>query len=388
MTCPASTRAARRGWDMDADRSGCREVLVDHARGVLIIGNHLSGTVGARSVCEDLSLQLRNVGWPVVTASHRRIRVLRLMDMLYTIVRARRAYGTADVEVYSGAAFLWAEAACAVLRWLGKPFILTLHGGNLPAFAERWPGRVRRLLQSAAVVTTPSAYLQERMRPYRDDLRLLPNALPLGKYTFRLRQRPQPRLIWLRAFHQIYNPTLAVEVVAALASSFPEIRLVMVGPDKGDGSWQRTRERAAARGISDRIALPGGIPKGEVPIWMDRADIFLNTTSVDNTPISVLEAMASGLCVVSTNVGGIPFLLEDGQNALLVPPNDSEAMAGAVQRILTEPCLAEQLSRNAHATAESFDWSEVLPRWESLLASVAAQRAASRAGSGKRRTWP
>jgi len=104
---------------------------------------------------------------------------------------------------------------------------------------------------------------------------------------------------------------------------------------------------------------------------MAKGDIFLNTTNVDNAPVTVLEAMASGLCVVSTNVGGIPYMLEDEQDALLVPPDDAEAMAAAVRRVLTEPRLAESLSRNARHKAERSDWAVVLPQWETLLAAVA-----------------
>jgi glycosyltransferase involved in cell wall biosynthesis len=87
-----------------------------------------------------------------------------------------------------------------------------------------------------------------------------------------------------------------------------------------------------------------------------------------------MEAMACGLCVVSTNVGGIPYLLEDGREALLVRPDDAEAAASAMRRILTEQPLAESLSRNARKKAERFDWSAVLPQWEDILESAAARR--------------
>jgi glycosyltransferase involved in cell wall biosynthesis len=101
--------------------------------------------------------------------------------------------------------------------------------------------------------------------------------------------------------------------------------------------------------------------------WLNRSDIFLNTADIDNTPLSVLEAMASGMCIVSTNVGGIPYLLEHETDALLVPPGDEAAMAAAVRRILTEPGLAERLSRNAYQKAKQFDWSIILPQWDKLL---------------------
>lgn len=339
---------------------------------VLLLGNFLSAHGGSRGVCEDLALRLRARGWQVSTASAHPQRIPRLFDMCFTAWRARHRYTVAQVDVFSGHAFLWAEAVTGMLRLLGKPYILTLHGGNLPRFAQRWPGRVRRLLRSAAVVTTPSRYLLEQMAPYRADVLLLPNALDLSHYVLRRFDRPvQPRLVWLRAFHSIYNPILAAQVMARLRQEWPDVHLTMVGPDKGDGTLQKFQRFVTDNGLDAHLTYAGGVPKAEVPAWLQRGDIFLNTTNVDNTPVSVIEAMACGLCVVSTNVGGIPYLLEHETDALLVPPNDPGAMADAVRRILTEPELAERLSRNARRKAEQFDWGTILPQWERLLTEVA-----------------
>lgn len=334
---------------------------------VLLVGNFLSATLGTRGVSEDLADALRGAGWSVLTTSPHPGRLARVGDMLRTVWQQRRAYQVAHVEVYSGAAFYWAELVCALLRSLGKPFLLTLHGGNLPNFARRWPGRVRRLLQSAVAVTAPSRYLFEQMQPYRADLRLLPNALHLANYPYRHRERPQPKLIWLRAFHQIYNPTLAPQVLALLQDEFPDIELCMLGPDKGDGSLQATQAAARELGVSDRLQFPGAVPKAELPQWLDRADIFLNTTNIDNTPVSVIEALACGLCVVSTNVGGLPYLLTDEQTALLVPPNDAAQLAAAIRRTIHDDGLGGWLSQHARRQAETWDWPRVLPEWEKLL---------------------
>ncbi len=316
-------------------------------------------------------MQLTASGWRVITASAKRNRITRLLDMLAIVWRTRKAYRLAQVNVYSGPAFFWAEAVCGLLSFINKPFILTLHGGKLPEFADRWPRRVRRLLRSAAIVTTPSPYLLGQMKLYRAKLRLLPNALDLNKYSFRLRSKPQPRLIWLRAFHEIYNPLLAPQVLALLVGTFEDIRLTMVGPDKGDGTLQRTQQAAVSLNVIDRLTLTRGVPKAEVPTWMNASDIFLNTTNADNMPISVIEAMACGLCVVSTNVGGLPYLLTHEDDALLVPPNDPDRMAAAVRRLMTEPGLAARLSRNARQKVEQFDWSAILPQWEEIFAKTA-----------------
>lgn len=338
---------------------------------VLLIGNFLSHANGSRGVCEELADRLLGIGWPVLMASDKSNRAARLCDMISTVIRRRRGYEVAHVDVFSGNAFLWSEATCAALRLTGKPYVLTLHGGGLPEFAQRHPMRVRRLLQSARAVTTPSRYLMEAMAAYRPDMCLVPNAMDLDRCQFRERSRPEPSLIWLRAFHQIYNPTMAVEVVKRLQPEFPGVHLRMIGPDKGDGTLARVRETAERLGVGDRIEITGKVPKGEVPEWLNRGDIFLNTTNVDNAPVSVLEAMGCGLCVVSTDVGGLPYLVEDQTDALLVAPYDAASMARAVRRVLTEPALAARLSRNARSKARQHDWSVVLARWQELFSRVA-----------------
>ncbi|GAG24764.1 unnamed protein product, partial [marine sediment metagenome] len=123
--------------------------------------------------------------------------------------------------------------------------------------------------------------------------------------------------------------------------------------------------------VEDKITIFGPVPKLEVPIRLSQHDVFLNTTNVDNTPVSVIEAMALGMCVVSTDVGGIPYLLDDGHNALLVPPGDPEAMAAAVRRVLTEPGFAGTLSNNARTSARLYDWDLILPMWMKLLQNIA-----------------
>jgi glycosyltransferase involved in cell wall biosynthesis len=340
----------------------------------LLIGNFLSATKGTRGVCEDLAVQLNAAGWTVLTASAEPGRLRRLWEMVSTVWRRRHDYSVAQVDVYSNLSFVWAEIVCALLKLIGKPYVLTLHGGSLPIFARRWPGRVRHLLHSAEVVTTPSRFLLDQMSPYHSDLLLQPNALDVSAYEFRLRDRPQPRLVWLRAFHRIYNPSLAPRVLALLAPEFPNLRLTMIGPDKDDGSLTAMKQVAAELGIKERILLSGKVPKEKISDWLDTGDIFLNTTNVDNAPVSILEAMACGLCIVSTNSGGIPYLLQDGQDALLVPPNDPQAMAAAVRRCLSDYNLAKRLSRNARRKAEEFDWSILRSRWDRLLTAVSARQ--------------
>jgi glycosyltransferase involved in cell wall biosynthesis len=343
---------------------------------VLIVGNFCSSYFRTRGVCEDLADRLSSLGWHVIKTSACAPRLTRLLDMTRTAWFRRHQYQLAQVDVFSGPAFVWAEIVCAVLRRARKPYILTLHGGSLPSFAAKHTGRMSRLLGSAAVVTTPSRYLGEQMRPYRQTLLLLPNALDINAYEFNIRKKPEPRLVWLRQFssQHVYNPVLALRVVEILAKQLPNIKLLMVGSDKGDGSLRKFRALVSELGLADRIALPGGVAKSDVPKWLNKGDIFLNTTNTDNTPVSLMEAMACGLCIVTTDPGGIGYLLDHEDDALLVPRNNPGAMAEAVRRLLNEDGLAERLSGNAGLKAKQFDWSAVLPKWQELLRQVATGR--------------
>lgn len=350
---------------------------------ILFIGNFLSARGWNRHVCEDLADRLAQRGWRVRRASDRPGRVAKALDMVRAVVTRPHEYGVAHVDVYSGAAFGWAELACLALRQKQKPYVLTLHGGSLPQFAREHPGRVARLLRSARCVTTPSGYLRQAVRGIRDDIALVPNAIDVHRYPPRPPGPARPLLVWVRAFQDVYNPMLAPRVAALLGRDFPEVRLRMVGADKGDGSLERTRRVARELGVEDRVEIIPGVPKEQVPAQLEGSDVFLNTTRVDNTPVSVIEAMARGLCVVSTDVGGIPHLVQDGRDGLLVPSDDAVAMAGAVRRVLTSPALAAELGRSARRKAEGFDWEPVLDRWEEIFS--AAGRGVSRANGVRRR---
>jgi glycosyltransferase involved in cell wall biosynthesis len=338
---------------------------------VLIVGNFLSKIVGNRGVCEELAPRLRESGFSVITTSARKRRAERLLEMLLTCWKHRDSYDVAQVDVYSGPSFLWAELVCWILRRLHKPYVLTLHGGALPNFARREKRRVSNLLNSAAAVTVPSSYLLTQMTSYCNNLLLLPNALDLHQHRPGIRSPLQPKLIWLRAFHEIYNPAMAVRVLTHLKNEFPEIHLTMVGPVKDDLSLQKVIATAKACGVESHLKVVGSVRKDQVPQCLEQADIFLNTSNFDNTPVSVLEAMASGLCVVSTNVGGIPDLLKAEEEALLVPVNDDLAMAVAIRRLLGDALLNRRIQAQALAKVEQFDWKVVLPQWQTLLKSVA-----------------
>lgn len=338
--------------------------------GLLIVGNFLSANRGTCAICEDLSARLAACGWQVYRTSARQNRLLRLADMIATALSRRNSYHCASINVFSGPSFLWAEVISRVLRLVGRPYVLILRGGGLTDFARQRQRRFIRLLIGAAVVTTPSLYLQRRLAIIWPDIFYLPNGLPVADYPFRQRKQLAPNLVWLRAFHDTYSPLTAVRTIELLCGDFPGIHLTMYGPDMRDGSLLQVRQYIEERGLENHISISGFIQKKQVPEALSRHDLFLNTTRLESFGVCVAEAAACGLPVVTTNVGELSYLWRDEEEALLVPPDDAEAMATAVRRILIDPELAGRLSLNARTKVEQFDWSAVLPKWQALFSSL------------------
>jgi len=333
----------------------------------LIIGNQSSQMGGGLAVCEELETRLPELGWTIYLASRQRGRVRKMLDMVWTTIQYCQQYEIALIEVFSGPSFVWAEITTYLLKTLKKKVILTLYGGNLPSFGKSYPRRVQRLFSSADRVIAPSNYLKEGMKPYCDSIALLRYGVDIDEFQYRHRDNPKPKLVTLRSIHEIYNPPLAPKVLGCILDKYPDASLVMMGANKHDGSWEKTEQTISDLGITDKVKMTGRIPRHEVPINLNDADIYLNTPNIDNTPLSIAEAMACGLCIVSTNIGGLPYIMNDEENALLVPPNNPEAMATAVLRILEERGLASRLSLNARREAEQYSWSTVITKWEELF---------------------
>ncbi len=340
---------------------------------VLMIGNYLPVRSGNINVWHYLAERLRLDNWQIITTSSKTDKTMRLFGMLSTILKRRNDYSLAQIDVFSGQAFIFAYFSGQLLTMIGKPFVLTLHGGGLPEFYKKHSRPLQHLFSQATEIVTPSGYMQDFFSSIRPNIRLIPNPIELTSAKLRVRQTATANLIWVRAFHSIYNPQMAIRVVKKIADSGMNTHLIMLGPDKGDGSLAETVKLAKKLKVDQFVQFVGGVTHEQIPDWLDKADIFINTTNYDTAPRSVLEAMANGLCVVSTNVGGIPYLLKDGIDCLLVAPNDHQAMIDAITRILLEPQLAEHLSLNARKSAEQFDWSSILPQWEELFLEVAGK---------------
>lgn len=345
--------------------------LQDRPR-LALVGPMLSRNEGwVATQGEILGDLLSREGYDVRLTSGYVARSRRLADTLASLVAWRNQVDLVIHMVFSGPAFHVTDAASALCRTLGWPQIFVLHGGSLPEFAADNQQRVGRVLGRAAAVVSPSGFLSSIFSAeFGQPVTVIPNILEIDDYPFRLRTSAAPRLLWMRTFHEIYQPQLAIETLVELRRTHPQATLTMAGQDKG--LLPTLQAMVADLNLTDAVRFAGFLDKAGKDSEFANHDIYLNTNRVDNMPVSVLEAAAYGVPVVATAVGGIPFLLRDGETGLLVPDGDAPAMAAGVERLLTVPALTQRLSDNGRRLAEASAWPVVRAQWEALFQSVLA----------------
>lgn len=332
---------------------------------ILYVGNKLSSFGFTPTGIDYIGDLLIKNGFQVRFAGARKNKIMRLLSMIKKIIVYRNDYDVILIDTYSSFAFYYCVIAAWLARVFKKKYIPVLHGGNLSNRLNNSRWLTRQVIEHAYQVVSVSKYLQQIFSALRP-IQYIPNSIDLTKYPFKQRNVLSPRLLWVRSFHKIYNPELAVRIVAALKTEYPSVMITMVGPDK-DGSKDAVEYLANELGVTQNIRITGKLSKEDwITIAADH-DIFINTTNFDNMPVSVVEAMALGLPIVSTNVGGVPFLIEHEINGLLVFKDDCDGFCREIKRLLTNEASVKDLIAKAHKFSEQFDSIIIGTRWQSLL---------------------
>jgi glycosyltransferase involved in cell wall biosynthesis len=332
------------------------------------------------SQAETVASLLEREGFPVKLVSRRLNRWVRGADIVVrTLVRTPWT-DIQMLQVFGGRSFPLEDMASAIAKATGTPIVMTLHGGNLPTFASMHPSWTKRVFQRARVITVPSAYLARELAWLELPLKIIPNTIDISEYPFMKRDRARPRILWMRAFHDVYDPILAVRAFARIRAIHSDALMTMAGPDLG--LLEDTRKEARRLRVSSRVYFSGVLDEAAKRAAARQHDIYLVTNNIDNMPVSVLEMGAMGLPVVATNVGGMPDLCTDGVNALLVEYGDERALAEAVIKLVETPELVSVLSREARELALKSAWPNVRLKWLSLLRDLFPEYDAHRLGEG------
>lgn len=302
--------------------------------------------------------------WPGVRA------VFRLLPYLWTLWRTAGRSQLFHVMANSGWSWhLFAAPAIWIARLRGVPVIVNYRGGEAAEFLRRSRWAVQVSMRRTARLVVPSGFLQQIFGDHGMPAEVVPNIVDLSR--FRPAERPPelPQLLVARNLEPLYDNTTALEAFALVRARHPAARLVIAGTGP---EADALKARAQALGVADAVRFAGRVDRGEMAELLRTSSVALNPSLVDNMPNSLLEALASGVPVVSTRVGGVPFLVEHGRTAMLVPPRDPAAMAAAVTALLDDPALAGRLAAAGLAEARRYAWDRVGPRLASVYQSALA----------------
>jgi glycosyltransferase involved in cell wall biosynthesis len=288
--------------------------------------------------------------------------LFRLLPYLAQLWRSAGRVQLFHVMANSGWSWhLFAAPAIWIGRLRGCPVVVNYRGGEAEQFMQKARAWVRPSMLRADAVIVPSGFLEHVFGKFGVPTTVVPNIINLERFAAApAAPAGAPlRVLVARNLEPIYDNETALRAFAIVLAQHPDAQLVVAG----SGPLRAELEQlAAALGIAASVCFTGRVDNAEMGALYRNADLMLNPSTVDNTPNSVLEALACGVAVVSTDVGGVPFLVEDGKTALLVPPRSPEAMAEAMLRLAASPELASRLKAAGLQYVQQYAWPGVRPR--------------------------
>ena len=304
-----------------------------------------------------------NPAFPSMLQRLRRLPYLRtvLNQLLYlpSLWKLRQAD---VVHVFSASywSFLLAPVpAMLAARRFGKRVVLNYHSGEAEDHLGRWGRLVHPWLKLADEIIVPSTYLQDVFARYGYRAQVIHNVVDTARFRYRERVPLRARLLSVRNFEPYYRVANTIRAYALLRQRYPEATLTLAGC----GSEETALRKIVDDLRVDGVRFIGRIEPKDVQETYDAADIFVNSSVVDNQPVSVLEACASGLPVVSTATGDIPAMLCRGEAGVLVPPSNPAAMADAIAGLLEDPVRSLAMTRRARAEVERYTWPRIRRHW-------------------------
>lgn len=274
------------------------------------------------------------------------------------------------LHVMANSGWSWHLFAAPAI-WIGKlrntPVIVNYRGGEAASFLAKSSRVVGFSLNQASELIVPSGFLRAVFARFNIVATVVPNIVDLERFSCPSPHRPKRRhLLVARNLEPIYDNETAIRAFLTVHRKYPDATLTIAGSGP---LADPLRKLADSLGLAGVVKFTGHLDREAMARAYQNADIAINPSLIDNMPNSVLEALASGVPVVSTDVGGVPYIVNDGQTALLVPPNSPDAMAEAILKLMDSSVLPEQLINNGLAEVQKYTWQCVWP----VLAKVYEQ---------------
>lgn len=373
MSSPAySTTAAHADATPSAARKTRTLTIAVVAPSLEILGGQ---GVQAKALMDELrACEFKVMFVPVNPAFPRGLRWLRKIPLLRTVLNQLMYIPSllrlrhADV-VHAFSASYWSfllapTPAILAARLFRKPVVLNYHSGEAGDHLEHWGLRVHPWLKLVDKIVVPSCYLQQIFAQYGYSTRVIRNMIDTARFSYRERDPLQPKLLSSRNLEPLYGVDNTLKAFALIKKQYPDATLTVAGYGSQEAylkAWVQ------ANRLKD-VRFVGRVEPPDMPKLYDEADIFLNSSTIDNQPVSILEAFSAGLAVVSTPTGDIAAMLLNGARGQLVPPNDPIAMAAAVSAALDQPADITPMMRRARNEAERYTGPMVCHEWAEVYA--------------------
>lgn len=299
-----------------------------------------------------------------------------LLDLFRKIPRADIVH----VFAASYYAFVLSAAPAILIAGLfGRKVILNYRSGEAENFFRGWGRHFLWIVRRADAVVSPSGYLVDVFEKFGVPARSIFNIINTDKFNFRERTTLRPVFLSNRILEPLYNIECIFRAYEIICERFPDARLIVAN----EGPEREALEKTAREMNLRNVEFVGLVPHNEIAALYDAADVYLNSPNFDCMPGSLIECFASGLPIVSTDAGGIPYIVADGETGLLVAVNDHEALAEKAMRLLENPQAARAMIENARKECAKYSWPEIRPQWLDLYEKLAAELKGGIAGPRK-----
>jgi len=289
--------------------------------------------------------------------------LFRLLPYLWRLWRLAGRVDVIHLMANSGWSWQLFAAPAVWTGWLrGTPVIVNYRGGEAREYFSRSIRRVRPTLGRASAVVVPSGFLEAVFREFGVATQVVPNIVDLDFFHPAASRRSDGTftIAIARNLEALYGIDTALEAFALARAEHAGLRLKIAG----SGPQRVELERLARQlNIDGSVTFLGRLDRPDIVALYHAADAMLNPSRVDNMPNSVLEALACGVPVVSTEVGGVPYMVRDGETALLVEVDQPEAMAAALLRLAGDEELRAALIQRGAQVVAQYGWSSVRPLW-------------------------
>ena len=349
---------------------------------VMMVGPEIQSRGGISAVVIDyifsgLLSDLSVAYFPTYSDGSRSTKVIFYLRAFFNILLNIAGYDIVHINTSYGWSFRRLLAIFILARMLRKKTIFHIHGSRFDQWysaswkLDKWLTRFA-LTQADAVIALSVEWKRKLLTIQPDaKVQVIENAIHTGKFR-KKKTKARPiapyRILFLGRVGQRKGVYDIVEAATFLSSCKYKFTLA------GDGETEELKNLILQKGLQDMIDVPGWISgKGKADL-LEQADLFLLPSYHEGLPISILEAMASRLPVVSTPVGGIPQAVRENENGYLVPCGEPKALARAIERVFSEPGKWDKFSaRSCQIVEKQFSMCRVKRQLGSLYQDLLDQ---------------